>query len=220
MIDRASELRAIADGRLMLNVRNGVTVSRSMLAMIADEIDALRAAPTVAPQQCGREPDAYEVRCTDGNYEWRRPYHGELEVIMSTGRDRSGKPFEYRALFADAPAGRGVTSAEIGGLVGRLRALDGAILSTAAGEAAAALEAQAAELAGALGASERFSVAWRDAERRAERAEAALAEARKALVIANAQLDNMEFLSVEGFMDWQKEYRAARRALTGGQADG
>lgn len=43
--DRASELRAIADGRLMLNVRNGVTVSRSMLAMIADEIDALRAAP-------------------------------------------------------------------------------------------------------------------------------------------------------------------------------
>ena len=38
--DRASELRAIADGRLLLNVRNGVTVSRSMLAMIADELDA------------------------------------------------------------------------------------------------------------------------------------------------------------------------------------
>ncbi|MFC5385138.1 hypothetical protein ACFPLB_04060 [Aquamicrobium segne] len=42
--DRASELRAIAEGRLMLNVRNGVTVSRSMLAMIADELDAERAA--------------------------------------------------------------------------------------------------------------------------------------------------------------------------------
>ncbi|MCO5144601.1 MAG: hypothetical protein M9895_00330 [Aquamicrobium sp.] len=42
--DRASELRAIADGRLMLNVRNGVTVSRSMLAMIADEFEAMSTA--------------------------------------------------------------------------------------------------------------------------------------------------------------------------------
>ncbi len=50
--DRASELRAIADGSLMLNVRNGVTVSRSMLAMIADEIDALRAAP-LTPAEAG-----------------------------------------------------------------------------------------------------------------------------------------------------------------------
>ena len=41
--DRAAELRAIADGRLMLNVRNGVTVSRSMLAKIADELEAERA---------------------------------------------------------------------------------------------------------------------------------------------------------------------------------
>ena len=38
--NRVAELRAIADGRMMLNVRNGVTVSRSMLAMIADELDA------------------------------------------------------------------------------------------------------------------------------------------------------------------------------------
>lgn len=45
--DRASELRAIADGRLLLNVRNGVTVSRSMLAMIADELDAATAPPDV-----------------------------------------------------------------------------------------------------------------------------------------------------------------------------
>lgn len=42
--DRASELRAIADGRLLLNVRNGVTVSRSMLAMIADEFEAMSTA--------------------------------------------------------------------------------------------------------------------------------------------------------------------------------
>lgn len=40
--DRATELRAIADGRLLLNVRNGVTVSRSMLAKIADELEAER----------------------------------------------------------------------------------------------------------------------------------------------------------------------------------
>lgn len=40
LVRRAAELRAIADGRLMLNVRNGVTVSRSMLAAVADEIDA------------------------------------------------------------------------------------------------------------------------------------------------------------------------------------
>jgi len=44
MRDRASELRAIADGRLMLNVRNGVTVSRSMLARIADEFEAMSTA--------------------------------------------------------------------------------------------------------------------------------------------------------------------------------
>lgn len=30
MRDRASDLRAIADGRLMLNVRNGVTVAPSI----------------------------------------------------------------------------------------------------------------------------------------------------------------------------------------------
>ncbi len=110
-------------------------------------------APTVAPQQCGREPDAYEVRCTDGNYEWRRPYHGELEVIMRTGRDRSGKPFEYRALFADAPAGRGATPAEVAGLVGRLqeRATVMEALSpdfaSACREAASLIQSQAARIA-------------------------------------------------------------------------
>lgn len=44
MRDWASELRAIADGRLLLNVRNGVTVSRSMLAKIADELEAMSTA--------------------------------------------------------------------------------------------------------------------------------------------------------------------------------
>lgn len=57
MRDRASDLRAIADGRLMLHVRNGVTVPRSMLAMIADEIDALRAAP-LTPAEVGGHADA------------------------------------------------------------------------------------------------------------------------------------------------------------------
>ena len=42
--DRAAELRAIADGRLMLNVRNGVTVPRPMLAKIADEFEAISTA--------------------------------------------------------------------------------------------------------------------------------------------------------------------------------
>lgn len=39
----AEEIRAIAEGRMMLNVSNGVTVSRSMLAKVADEMDALSA---------------------------------------------------------------------------------------------------------------------------------------------------------------------------------
>lgn len=63
MSDRASELRAIADGRLMLNVRNGVTVARSMLAMIADEIDALRSAP-LAPAEVGGLVERLQERAT------------------------------------------------------------------------------------------------------------------------------------------------------------
>lgn len=174
--------------------------------------------PTVAEQQYGREPDAYEVRCTDGNYEWRRPYHGELEVIMRTGRDRSGKPFEYRALFADAPASRGATPVEVGGLVERLRKLrydnDPQLFqheTVTLDEAATALEAQAAELA-----AER--AALRLAADRADRAEAALAEARKALRglldcpdIADNDYKDEETHAAE---------RAAHRALTGGQEDG
>lgn len=53
-------------------------------------------------------------------------------------------------------------------------------------DGATALTAKDAELAGALGASERFSVAWRDAERRAERAEAELAEAKEELDVLRA----------------------------------
>ena len=46
---------------------------------------------------------------------------------------------------------------------------------------ATALAAKDAELAGAMDASERFSVAWRDAERRSARAEAQIAGTLKAL---------------------------------------
>jgi hypothetical protein len=46
--------------------------------------------------------------------------------------------------------------------------------------------------------------------------EAALAERDKALVVANAQLADMEFLSIEGFMGWKEDRRAAR-ALDGGE---
>lgn len=46
-------------------------------------------------------------------------------------------------------------------------------------------------------------------------AEARLAEALKALVIAQANLNDIEFLTVDGFLEW----RAARRALTGGQEE-
>lgn len=64
--DRATELRAIADGRLLLNVRNGVTVSRSMLAKIADELEAERAAHA----ETKRERDAAK---TKSNY-WQAEY--------------------------------------------------------------------------------------------------------------------------------------------------
>ena len=35
----AEDLRAIAEGRLMMRMSNGVTVSRSLLAKVADELD-------------------------------------------------------------------------------------------------------------------------------------------------------------------------------------
>lgn len=113
---------------------------------------ALDLSAQLAEARKALEPDAYEVRCTDGNYEWRRPYHGELEVIMRTGRDRSGKPFEYRALFADAPASRGATPAEVAGLVERLqeRATVMETLSpdfaSACREAASLIQSQAARI--------------------------------------------------------------------------
>jgi hypothetical protein len=39
-----------------------------------------------------------------------------------------------------------------------------------------------------------------------------LAEVNKRLVIAEAQLADMEFLSIEGFLDWRRERRAFRDA--------
>lgn len=71
--DWASELRAIADGRLMLNVRNGVTVSRSMLAMIADELDAERAAHAETKRELADLKDEWEAE-----YETRLQYQTRL----------------------------------------------------------------------------------------------------------------------------------------------
>lgn len=82
--DRASELRAIADGRLMLNVRNGVTVSRSMLAMIADEIDALRAAP-LAPAEVSDLVERLQLRPFEGEYvlpKWAREREQAAALIQ------------------------------------------------------------------------------------------------------------------------------------------
>ena len=62
--DRASDLRAIAEGRLMLNVRNGVTVSRSMLAKVADEMDALS---TATPADVQSLADRLNKRATTLN---------------------------------------------------------------------------------------------------------------------------------------------------------
>lgn len=62
--NRASELRAIADGRLLLNVRNGVTVSRSMLAMIADEFEAMSTALAAKDAELAKRPDWPTVNAT------------------------------------------------------------------------------------------------------------------------------------------------------------
>jgi len=64
--DRASELRAIADGRLLLNVRNGVTVSCSMLARIADEIDAAEAQLAEARKALGMMLKEHDI--LSGNF--------------------------------------------------------------------------------------------------------------------------------------------------------
>lgn len=63
--DRASELRAIADGRLLLNVRNGVTVSRSMLAMIADELDATTTRLAEVEKALNEAADALDAAMED-----------------------------------------------------------------------------------------------------------------------------------------------------------
>ena len=109
--------------------------------------------PTVAPQQCGVKPDAYEVRCTDGGYEWRRPYHGELEVIMNTGKDKYGKPFEYRELYAANRLITALLPEDVAGLVERLRQYEGRQWETTAcyngtrDEAASLIQSQAARIA-------------------------------------------------------------------------
>lgn len=124
-----------------------------------------------------------------------------------------------------------ITPAEVGGLVERLRKVasgENAVVTPAAvvmlDETATALEAQAAELATLREADGNF---W-EAIARAERAEAALAEARKALEEADFWLEGALNCKEWSWDEHQHDaasgslqrIRAARRALTGGQEDG
>lgn len=103
MRDWASELRAIADGRLMLRVRNGVTVSRSMLAMIADEIDALRAAP-LTPAEVGGHADAQTEARAIARYEvFADPSYYDLWAVRPVG-EQSFNATIHAASHADAEA--------------------------------------------------------------------------------------------------------------------
>lgn len=81
MRDRASDLRAIADGRLMLNVRNGVTVSRSMLARIADEFEAMSTAIAA------KDAELAEVKGENEQLRLARPYDGWLYFNPDTGTE-------------------------------------------------------------------------------------------------------------------------------------
>ena len=99
--DRATELRAIADGRLLLNVRNGVTVSRSMLAKIADELEAERAAHA----ETKRERDAAK---TKSNY-WQAEYLNACRDASSFADDLvSAEAQRDEALKALAEAEHGL----------------------------------------------------------------------------------------------------------------
>lgn len=174
--DRATELRAIADGRLLLNVRNGVTVARSMLARIADEFEAMSTALA-----------AKDAELTDAL--------DRLDLIR-IDRDR------LAAQLAEAR-----------------KALDEAI--KAAGEQAILR----GEAEGKLAASEMAGIVdgWK---RRAEAAEARLAEALKAL---GMMLKEHDILSGNfgDVMDpkhkrpdrWPTAAEAARRVLEGGKSD-
>ncbi len=180
MRDWASELRAIADGRLMLNVRNGVTVSRSMLAMIADEIDALRAAP-LAPAEVGGHANAQtEARAIARLIE---RLNGEADAF-ERGSDETDP-----------------------GTAALLR------------EAATALAAKDAELEKVKAECDKWREAFGEMHRQTMRAEAQLAEARKAQNYLNdavfAGLDHLEIARRAKIL-----VNAARRALTGGQEDG
>lgn len=89
--DRAAELRAIADGRLMLHVRNGVTVSRSMLARIADEIDAVHQryvdaneARIDAEAQLAEARKALEELCAEKRSAWGQWERAQQEKERTT----------------------------------------------------------------------------------------------------------------------------------------
>lgn len=103
--DRAAELRAIADGRLLLNVRNGVTVSRSMLAMIADELEAQAPAiSTITPAEAGglwvpANPEHAKLGWT---YDFEQVERIAMAAHKSTGYDATMEVVE----FVMAEAGR------------------------------------------------------------------------------------------------------------------
>ena len=102
--DRAAELRAIAEGRLMLNVRNGVTVSRSMLAMIADELDAERAAHAETKRERDRLANTLalhrgDILSLNNEVETFRDHWNDSEVQLKNAtaqRDEALKALEQR----------------------------------------------------------------------------------------------------------------------------
>ena len=192
MIDRASELRAIADGRLMLNVRNGVTVSRSMLAMIADEIDALRAAP-LAPAEVGGHADAQtEARAIAQTSLWvpAKPEHAKIgwtydfeqtERIARAAYDSTGYDAVMEVVeFVMAEADRRRATA---------LAAKNAELATVKEKYQREMDLECERANRAEELAEKYKWQVRDTCARAERAEAQLAEARKSLAEKDAALE-------------------------------
>jgi len=102
--DRATELRAIADGRLLLNVRNGVTVARSMLARIADEFEAIatalaaKNAELAAYRQSSVHPDDYEA--VKAQLAEARKAHSTILAVLGNVEHRGGGPNAAR-MYAD-----------------------------------------------------------------------------------------------------------------------
>lgn len=101
----AEDLRAIAEGRLMLNVRNGVTVSRSMLAKVADDIDALSSATPA-------EEDPHKVM---------HVYEGDGGVIIRENGNVSTFGVQSPEVIRAFNAASALPAGEVGELVKRMR---------------------------------------------------------------------------------------------------